>query len=106
MMAAARLGSALVLSVVASAAMAQGVVYTPIPPGFDFPAAEATLTAAINANDQRKLRLHGWMVYAGLTQPARPADPTSEALWETWYPGEEVFSPSALPQAARVLQRR
>ncbi|MBL8644931.1 MAG: hypothetical protein JNK21_13435 [Rhodospirillaceae bacterium] len=79
--------------------------YTPIPPGFDFPAAEASLAAAINANDQTALRLHGWMVFAGLTQPARPSDAKSEAIWETWYPGSEVFASGPMPQGERTLHR-
>jgi hypothetical protein len=54
---------------------AQDIAYTPIPPGFDFPANEKVLLDALKAGDELTLRNHGWMVFAGLTQPARPSDP-------------------------------
>jgi hypothetical protein len=84
----------------------QRIDYRPIPSGFDFPASESDLLKALNSGDESKLRLHGWMVFAGLTQPARPGDPNSEAVWETWYRGDEVFAPSAIPQGLRTLQRK
>lgn len=84
---------------------AQRIDYKRIPDGFDFPAPEATLLDALKAGDEAKLRTHAWMVFAGLTQPARPEDPTSEALWETWYRGDEVFSAGAAPQGERMLRR-
>jgi hypothetical protein len=85
---------------------AQNADYQPIPAGFDFPAPEATLLGALAAGDEAKLRSHAWMVFAGLTQPARPGDPASEAIWETWYSGEEVFGAGPGPQGVRQLQRR
>lgn len=81
-------------------------VYTPIPPGFDFPAKEQALLAAVKSNDEKTLRLHAWMVFAGLTSPARPKEATSEAVWETWFSGAEVFAAGAAPQGLRPLQRR
>lgn len=96
---------AIVMSSLTVSAQAQGVVYTPIPAGFDFPADQQTLLNAVQTGDESKLRTHGWMVFAGLTQPARPADPNSEALWETWYTGPEVFSAGPAPQSVRTLQR-
>lgn len=84
----------------------QRVEYKPVPAGFDFPAPEATLLNALQAGDEAKLRSHAWMVFAGLTQPARPDDPASEAVWETWYRSDEVFSPGAVPQGVRTLQRK
>ena len=86
-------------------ALAQNAVYTPIPPGFDFPANEKTLLDALKAGNESKLRTHGWMVFAGLTQPARPNDPSSEALWETWYTGDEVFGAGPALQGVRSLKR-
>ena len=82
------------------------IVYTPIPSGFDFPAAEATLRDALKAGDVAALRRHAWMVFAGLTQPTRPNDPRSEALWETWYTNDQVFHDAASPQGMRTLQRK
>jgi hypothetical protein len=98
--------AASVLALIGLSATAQEIVYTPIPPGFDFPADEKALLDALKAGDESKLRLHGWMVFAGLTQPARPSDPASEALWETWYTGEDVFSAAASPQGVRTLKRK
>jgi hypothetical protein len=85
-------------------ASAQEPVYTPIPPGFDFPADEKSLLAALKAGDESKLRAHAWMVFAGLTQPARPNDPASEALWETWYTADETFGSAASPQGVRTFK--
>jgi hypothetical protein len=85
---------------------AQRTDYKPIPDGFDFPAPEKTLLDALKAGDEAKLRTHAWMVFVGMTQPARPEDPTTEAIWETWYDGKkEVFSVGAAPQGVRTLQR-
>jgi len=79
--------------------------YTPIPPNFDFPAPQARLLAARDSQNVDDMRRHAWMVFAGMTQPARPQDPTSEAVWETWYRGSEVFATGAQPEAARRLRR-
>jgi hypothetical protein len=99
--------SAGLLAVLMSAPLsAQNADYKPIPTEFDFPASEATLLAALAAGDEAKLRTHGWMVFAGLTQPARPGDPTSEAIWETWYSGEEAFGAGPAPQGVRPLHRK
>ncbi|WP_246724979.1 hypothetical protein [Rhizobium ruizarguesonis] len=86
-------------------AQAQEIAYTPVPPGFDFPADEQSLLDALRGGDEVKLRTHAWMIFAGLTQKARPADPDSEAIWETWYTGAEVFSTGAAPQTLRTLKR-
>lgn len=85
---------------------AQNTEYKPIPPGFDFPAKADDLLTAVRNGDETKLREHAWTVFAGLTQPARPTDPQSEAIWETWYSGAEVFAPGPSPEGVRTLQRR
>ena len=87
------------------ASPAQEITYTPIPPGFDFPADEQVLLDALRREDIPKLRDHSWQVFAGLTQKTRPNEPDSEAIWETWYHGDEVFSAGAAPQNVRVLRR-
>ena len=79
--------------------------YTPIPAGFDFPADGAKLLAQVKTDDQAALRTHAWMVFAGLTQPARPAEADSEAVWETWYSNAEVFGLGPALQGKRPLQR-
>jgi hypothetical protein len=94
------------LAAVSATAWAQAALYTPIPSGFDFPAKEETLLTALKANDEATLRKHGWMVFAGLTQPARPNEVGSEAVWETWFSGAEVFAGGPAPQGVRTLQRR
>ncbi|MEX2206690.1 MAG: hypothetical protein WEF50_10730 [Myxococcota bacterium] len=94
------------LLVVGSSARSQEIGFTAIPPGFDFPADGAELLNALKAGDEARLRSHGWLVFAGLTQPARPDDPAGEALWETWYPGEEVFGSAVVPEAVRTLKRQ
>ncbi|WP_246799217.1 hypothetical protein [Rhizobium leguminosarum] len=84
---------------------AQEITYTPVPPGFDFPADERALLDALSGGDEVKLRTHAWMIFAGLTQKTRPNDPNSEAIWETWYTGDDVFSAGAAPQVLRTLKR-
>lgn len=80
---------------------AQGV-YKPIPSGFDFPANQDALLKIRDHKDVAAMRRHGWMVFAGLTQHARPDEANSEAIWETWYPGGDVFAPAGpIPQGAR-----
>jgi hypothetical protein len=75
----------------------------PIPAGFDFPADEAALIQLRDDEDVTKMRLHAWMVYAGMTQPA----PGGEAIWETWHPSHLTFAPDGpgplTPQPARVF---
>jgi hypothetical protein len=85
----------------------QNVTYTPIPPGFDFPADEATLLQMRNTGNVPAMRQHAWTVFAGLTQPARPNEADSEAIWETWYRGTEVFAtgPTLQGLAPRPLKR-
>lgn len=89
----------LVMSQSASAIFAQqSIVYTPIPPGFDFPADQQVLLKMLDAGDVAGIRTHAWLVFAGLTQPAVTADPEGEPIWETWYTGVDVFAtPPAVP---------
>jgi hypothetical protein len=84
----------------------QDAAYVGIQPGFDFPATQAELLAAVQAENVTRLREHGWKVFAGLTQPARPQDPNSEAIWETWYRGDEVFVVGPQPQGGRKLKKQ
>jgi len=77
-------------------------VYRPIPTGFDFPANQDELLRIRDHKDAAAMRRHGWMVFAGLTQPARPNEANSEAVWETWYQSGDVFaSDGASPQAVK-----
>lgn len=91
-----------------SAAKPQPVVaqkeatYTGIPAGFDFPADQATLLRFRDNNDIDAMRKHTWMVFAGMTQPAK----NGEAIWETWYSSTETFQTGAGPQGIRSLQRK
>src|SRR5258708_20000463 len=78
---------------------AQNATYTPIGPEFGFPAAQAELLKYRDAQDVAKMRDHAWMIFAGMTQPADPQNPSSETVWETWYSRDELFPPRAQPQA-------
>lgn len=78
-----------------------------IPPGFDFPAAatfeegQKILEGFRDANDIGAMRRHGWMLWAGMTQPA----PGGEALWETWHRSGNTFRPAgAAPQSAGLMR--
>ncbi len=70
--------------------------HLPIPPGYDYPADQSTLLQYRDQNDVSAMRKHAWMVFAGMTQSA----PGGEAIWETWHPMDETFSPGAVPQGA------
>ena len=70
--------------------------YEPIPPGFDFPADEATLLRFRDTQNVPEMRRHAWYVFAGLTQRAK----NGEAIWETWYPSSSTFSSGPQPLTA------
>src|ERR1043165_4138328 len=78
--------------------------YQGIPPGFDFPANEATLLGFRDTGNVTAMRKHAWMAFAGMTQPAAGG----EAIWETWFAEEEAFTAGPSPQAIalRKVQRR
>jgi hypothetical protein len=77
-------------------------VYKPIPSGFDFPANQDALLKIRDDKDVAAMRKHGWLVFAGLTQLARPDEANSEAVWETWYQGPDIFAPAGpSPQGAK-----
>ena len=68
--------------------------YEPVPPGFDFPADEATLLRFRDTQNVPEMRRHAWYVFAGLTQRAK----NGEAVWETWFPSPTTFSSGPQPQ--------
>lgn len=88
----------------APAAPRDETTYQGIPPGFDFPADEATLLRFRDTENVTEMRKHAWKVFAGLTQPTAGG----EAVWETWFSGSETFRPGPAPQAdaPRQLVRR
>lgn len=77
----------------------------PIPPGFDFPADPRRLEQAIARKDVSALRRHGWMVFAGLVQPARQGGTC--LVWETWYDKAQTYSndPAVVPKLSRRIGR-
>ena len=87
-------------------AVAQSANYTPIPTGFDFPAPQARLLAARDSQDVASMRKHAWLVFAGMTQAAHPQLLSSEAIWETWYRGDEVFATGPQAEAMHHLIRK
>jgi hypothetical protein len=62
--------------------------YEPVPPGYDFPADEATLLRFRDTENVPEMRRHSWYVFAGMTKPAKGG----EAIWETWFPVGATFS--------------
>ncbi len=99
-------GSLLILAGAWPLAAQEASFYKAIPPGFDFPADEKTLLAARDQQDVTAMRRHAWMVFAGVTQPAQPNQPDSEAIWETWYRGDQVFAAGPQLQGPHQLLRR
>jgi hypothetical protein len=86
---------AISLSIFASSTAVAQQNYEPIPPGFDFPADEATLLRFRDTQNVPEMRRHAWYVFAGMTQRAK----NGEAIWETWYPSPSTFSPGPQPLA-------
>jgi hypothetical protein len=82
-----------ILTLAAGSAAAQQN-YEPVPPGFDFPADEATLLRFRDTQNVPEMRRHAWYVFAGLTQRAK----NGEAIWETWFPSPLTFSSGPQPQ--------
>lgn len=90
-----RLSLLAALALSGSAALAQQD-YEPVPPGFDFPADEATLLRFRDTQNVPEMRRHSWYVFAGLTQRAK----NGEAIWETWFPSTVTFSAGPQPESA------
>jgi hypothetical protein len=77
---------------------------TPMHSGFDWPASPVNLwkiSGGINSQnlnipgkvDLAAQRLHGWMLFAGATQPANN-QPNAQPVFHTWYTTEESFDPT------------
>lgn len=90
-----------VFCTLAATGWTQQTTYQDLPPGFDFPADEATLLRFRDTQNVAEMRRHAWYVFGGLTQPAAGG----EAIWETWFTRDETFDPAASPQAVRTLTR-
>lgn len=76
-----------------------------IPPGFDFPAEPGSLEGAIVRKDVGALRRHGWMLLAGLVQPAGQGGTC--LVWETWFDKAQTYSnnPTVVPKLSRRIAR-
>ncbi len=81
---------------------AQPDPYTPIPPGFDFPADNATLERFRKTENVAEMRRHAWLLWAGINQDAHSGGP----VWETWYPADFVFRPDDPTEATATPRRR
>lgn len=90
----ASLTSVLIICAASTASAQQN--FEPVPPGFDFPADEATLLRFRDTQNIVEMRRHSWYVFAGLTQRAK----NGEAIWETWFPARTTFAPSLQPESA------
>jgi hypothetical protein len=86
--------SAISISMLAAGSAAAQQNYEPVPPGFDFPADEATLLRFRDTQNVPEMRRHSWYVFAGLTQRAK----NGEAIWETWFPLQATFQAGPQPQ--------
>lgn len=67
-----------------------------IPDGFDYPADKSALERERKAGNIIALRLHGWMIFAGMNKMT----PNGQPNWTTWYRADEAFAPAASPPAA------
>jgi hypothetical protein len=93
--------SAVLVLVASSAAVAQ-TGYFGIPDGFDYPADKTRLEGFRKDQNLPALRLHSWMLFAGLTQMT----PDGTPYWETWYRVTEAFRPAGpTPQGPRRIIR-
>ena len=65
---------------------------TPFPVvGFDYPQSKATVEGWVARNDERKMREHGWYLWAGLNLRA----PDGSPIWRTWCTSTQAFAPPA-----------
>ncbi len=101
-----RIGTVLILLAASAACsqptFAQSDPYTPIPPGFDFPADNATLERFRKTENVAEMRRHAWFVWAGINQDAASGGP----VWETWFPADYVFRPDDPNEAAGTPLRK
>jgi len=74
-----------------------------IPAGFDFPANQNTLMQLIAKQDWPALRRHAWMVFAGLSQPAREGGDC--LVWETWYDKAQTYTLNPSATRSKLSQR-
>ena len=61
-----------------------------------YPSKPQTIQRWIDAGDSVAIRAHAWDIWASVTANVT-AD--SQPTWQTWFSGQEVFSPSARPTA-------
>lgn len=67
-----------------------------IPPSYGFPADELELLRYLDQVDFIAMRRHAWTIWAGITHQDAPGD---VAVFETWYPADNVFHPDGSPPA-------
>lgn len=75
-----------------------GIVAKPIPPGYNFPTAKATIDGWIAAGNVGAIRGHAWDLWAGMTAASGQIyQGKNLPIWDTWFGSEELFpAPGAL----------
>ena len=88
----------------AGPAAAQAIPAEPIPPGYNFPTARATIDYWVATNNVTAIRGHAWDLWAGMTVASSTTyNGHRLPIWETWYSTQEVFS--LFPTTAAVRPR-
>jgi hypothetical protein len=52
---------------------------------------ESELLVMRDRQDTHAMRKHAWTLFGWLTQPSQPRDPSSFAIWQTWYQEADVL---------------
>ncbi|MFP2896492.1 hypothetical protein [Corallococcus sp. 4LFB] len=73
----------------------------PFPAGFDYPVSAKSLAEAITDRDTRKLRRHGWYLFAGINKPVNGLP-----LWRTWPTSTAAYAQEGLSQAQTLRAPR
>jgi hypothetical protein len=72
----------------------------PMPSGFDYPQAAATVEGWVTAGDESRARRHGWNLWAALNRPA----PNGEPVWRSWCTSTYAYAPPpGAPAPAAVV---
>jgi hypothetical protein len=61
---------------------------TPFPAGFDYPQTAATVEQWVKSRNDKKIREHGWYLWAGLNLAA----PDGSPAWRTWCTSTQAFA--------------
>jgi hypothetical protein len=75
----------------------------PIPSGFDYPLSAQVLEQAVATRNEKRIRQHGWNLFAGINFPSKE---DGLPLWRSWHTSTEAYAPPHLTAARDVRPHR